>query len=94
MKPEQEIEDYLCKRVEELGCYCIKLSSVPGIPDRLVCTLDGRNLYVELKCSEGRLNMHQVKTQARLKKMHNEVFNLWSTEEVDDFVNKVILYRS
>ena len=92
---EQEVEAYLCKRVEELGCYCIKLNPAneAGIPDRLIITLDGRCLFVELKCSEGKLSMYQVYVQDRLRKMHHPVYTLWSVQDVDSFVNKEVLYK-
>ena len=96
MKPEQEIEDYLVKRVTELGCYCIKQNAnlVAGIPDELILCLDGTHHFVELKNADGKLSNAQVKTQERLRKMHHSVYTLWSTEDVDEFVDKVILYRS
>lgn len=93
---EQDIEAYLVKRVTELGCYCIKQnpSLVAGIPDELVLTLDGRCLFVELKITDGKLSMSQVRTQDRLKKMHHKVFTLWSMDDVDNFVRSEILYET
>lgn len=96
MKSEQEIEEYLIKKVTELGCYCIKQSPsvVSGIPDELVLTLDGRCLFVELKTVDGKLSNAQLKTQQRLIKMHHNVFTLWSMESVDEFVKREILYET
>ena len=96
MKSEQEIEDYLIKRVTELGCYCVKQSPsvVSGIPDELVLTLDGRCLFVELKTLDGKLSSAQMKTQERLKKMHHKVFTLWSVDDVDKFIRSEILYEA
>ena len=93
MVMESDIEMYLCKRVEELGCYCIKLGAVAGIPDRIVITTDGRCLFCELKRGDGKLNANQIYTQERLRRMHHKVTTLWNTDDVDKFVNKEILYR-
>lgn len=92
---EQEIEDYLVKKANEIGCYCIKLNPAieAGIPDRLIITLDGRCLFVELKCNEGKLSFNQLYTQERLKKMHHLVYTIWNKDSVDDFLNKEILYK-
>ena len=96
MKSEQEIEDYLIKRVTELGCYCLKQnpSLLPGVPDELVLSLDGRCLFVELKIPDGKLSVAQMKTQERLKKMHHKVFTLWSVDDVDKFIRSEILYEA
>lgn len=92
---EKDIEDYLRKRTEELGCYCIKLnpSYVAGIPDEMVITLDGRCIFVELKTNEGKLSKYQAYTQKRLQKMHHIVYTLWCVEDVDKFIDKEILYK-
>ena len=93
MVMESDIEQYLCRRAEELGCYCVKLGTVAGIPDRLVITMDGRCIFCEIKRGDGKLNSNQVYTQERLKKMHHKVVTLWSVNDVDEFINKEVLYR-
>lgn len=96
MIQEKDIEEHLYKRAEELGCYCIKLpaSIVAGIPDDLIVTLDGRCIFCEIKNgSDGKLSKYQIYTQERLRKMHQLVHTLWSIEDVDNFINKELLYR-
>lgn len=92
---EQEIEEYLIKRTTDLGCYCIKQSPsvVAGIPDELILTLDGKHYLVELKTADGKLSKAQLETQQRLIKMHHVVVTLWSIEQIDEFVNKYVLYK-
>ena len=96
MIQEKDIEEYLYKRAEELGCYCIKLpaSLIAGIPDDLIVTLDGRCIFCEIKNgTDGKLSKYQIYTQERLRKMHQLVHTLWSIEDVDKFIEKEILYK-
>ena len=92
---EQEIEEYLIKKTTELGCYCLKQnpSLLPGVPDELVLSLDGNHYFVELKNADGKLSNAQIQTQQRLIKMHHNVFTLWNKKQVDDFIDKYILYK-
>lgn len=90
---ETDIEMYLCEKCEMLGCYCIKLGTVAGIPDRLVATMDGRCVFCEIKRGDGKLNANQVYVQNRLQKMHHSVVTLWSKDDVDNFVNSFILFK-
>lgn len=92
MKPEQSIERYLCKKVREHNGMCVKLvpTGVIGIPDRLVIT-DHGVYFVELKCESGRLSPNQIVTQDRLRAMGQNVFVLWSCEDVDKFERVVLM---
>lgn len=92
MKPEQAVEKYLCKRIKEHDGYCVKLvpASLVGVPDRLVILQDGRNIYVELKTEEGKLSQIQIAVHMRLRKMHQQVYVLWSFEDVDWFIDEVV----
>lgn len=51
MESEKQIEQYLVKRVKEMGGKAYKFVSPgnAGVPDRLVCLPGGRIVFVELK---------------------------------------------
>lgn len=50
MVRERDIERKLKKRVEGMGGLCLKfISSVSGVPDRLVLMAGGQIVFVELK---------------------------------------------
>lgn len=47
---ESLVEQTLCRRVKELGGLCEKfVSSVRGVPDRLITMPGGKIIFVELK---------------------------------------------
>ena len=89
MKAEQAIERYLCRRVKEHDGLCIKMVGTNGIPDRLVSTSDGQNVYVELKTDGGRLSPIQIAVHARLRRMKQRVYVLWTYEDVDGFIKEI-----
>lgn len=92
MKPEQAVEKYLCKRIKEHDGYCIKLLplGLVGIPDRLCILPDGRCIFVELKTESGKLSPIQIAVHMRLRKMHQQVYVLWSCDDVDWFIDEVV----
>lgn len=48
---EAQIERYLKKKVESVGCYCLKFTSpgFSGVPDRIILMPGGRVVFAELK---------------------------------------------
>lgn len=48
---EKELERKLKKRVEELGCLCLKFESpgFAGVPDRMILIPGGEVIFVEMK---------------------------------------------
>ena len=46
---EKTLEQFLCRKVKELGGKCIKMTGEKGIPDRLVILPGGKCVFVELK---------------------------------------------
>lgn len=83
MNGEQAVERYLCRKVKEKHGICCKLTGSNGIPDRLIITNDGRCIFVELKADGGRLSAVQEAVHYNLRSMKQEVYVLWSFEDVD-----------
>ena len=46
---EKQVEQYLVKQVKTLGGLSLKLTSLIGIPDRLVLLPGSRLVFIELK---------------------------------------------
>ena len=92
MKPEQSVERYLCKRIKQHDGYCLKLLPVGcvGVPDRLCVLPDGRCIFCELKAENGKLSPIQIAVHAKLRKMNQQVYVLWSCADVDWFIDEVV----
>jgi hypothetical protein len=91
---ESVIEDYLRERVLALDGLCIKFvdPGQRGAPDRLVVLPQFPTLYVELKRPHlGVLDEAQKRYHARLRSRGQQVWVLWSKEEVDAFIAEVTL---
>lgn len=87
---EREVEQYLIRRVKEVGGEQRKFTS-PGhkdVPDRIV-VLDGRVYFVELKAPGKFLRPGQVREHAKLRTVGAHVFTIDSKEGVDYFIEKV-----
>jgi hypothetical protein len=82
---ERDIERYLCRRVEALGGWAIKLTSPAqtGLPDRLVVWPNGDVWFVEVKAPGKLLSGHQAAVMARLRKLGQTCAIVDSTEAVD-----------
>lgn len=91
MQTEKSIEQYLVRCIKLLGGICIKLQNTGynGIPDRLVL-VDGKSIFVEMKAPDGRLSEVQKARHKQLKQLGFEVFVLWSYDQVDWFLQKVL----
>ena len=92
MQFEKEIENYLVKRVKELGGICWKFSSpgTAGVPDRIVM-YQSCVTFVELKRPDGHLSEIQKK---RLKELDDQKILaqvVSSKEEVDRVIEQLIM---
>lgn len=88
---ESKVENYLVRRIEELGLVCVKFvpEQRPGMPDRLVLLKGTRVVWVELKTDGGRLSELQRYRHAELRKLGHEVAVLWNKDQVDEFVDEL-----
>ena len=89
---EKEIEQYLVKRVKEIGGRAYKFVSPgnAGVPDRLVCLPGGHATFVELKGPAGRLTKLQEAQIRKLDMLGHTTFILNSTEAVDRFIQSCV----
>ena len=87
---EKEIESYLNKRIKQLSGLSFKwLSSVTGVPDRIVF-LNQKVYLVELKTATGKLSPRQELVFDDLGEQGFPVHILRSKEDVEDFVNEAL----
>jgi hypothetical protein len=88
MKPEKAIEDYLKKRVREIGGKCIKMLPTfeSGIPDRQIL-YRGRAVFVELKKEGKEARPLQVVYMQELNKHGFETRVIDTKEQVDELIN-------
>jgi hypothetical protein len=85
---EKEIEKYLNKRIKQLSGLSFKwLSSVTGVPDRIVF-LNQKVYLVELKTATGRLSPRQELVFDQIGEAGFPVHILHSKEDVEDFINE------
>ncbi|NCC68899.1 MAG: VRR-NUC domain-containing protein [Clostridia bacterium] len=60
-----------------------------GMPDRLVLLPGERCVWVELKTTGGKLSELQRYQHAQLRKAGQRVVTLWTTQQVDRFVEEL-----
>ena len=87
MKPEKAIEDYLKKRVREIGGKCIKMLPTfeSGIPDRQIL-YKGRAVFVELKKEGKEARPLQVVYMQELNKHGFETRVIDTKEQIDQLI--------
>lgn len=87
---EKKIEKYLCDRVKAIGGLQYKFSSPAhrGVPDRIVI-YNGKVHFVEVKQDNGRLSSLQKIEHERIREQGLDVFVVWSTEDVDTFIEMI-----
>lgn len=85
MESEKQIEQYLVKRVKELGGKAYKFVSPgnAGVPDRLVCLPGGRIVFVELKAPGKKSTPLQTNKQNEFRALGFKVLVIDSKELVD-----------
>jgi len=88
---EAQIEKRLCDMAKAKGAMCIKFTSpgLPGVPDRIVITADGRTIYVELKTEYGKLAGIQQWVIQEMRKRGVDVRVLRGMDEVKEFVKEL-----
>lgn len=88
---EKAIEAYLNKRCKENGLLCLKYSNanVTGYPDRLVCYINGKVIWVELKSKGKKPTKLQEIRHQELKRMGHEVWVVSSKPEVDELIGYI-----
>lgn len=76
---EKEVEQYLVKKVKEIGGKAFKFVSPgnAGVPDRMVCLPGGRIVFVELKAPGGKTTALQ---DLQIKKLYDLGFNVMVTD--------------
>lgn len=87
---EKQIEEYLTKKVRSLGGMSIKLTSLIGIPDRLVLLPDGRCAFVELKAPGESPRKIQLKRMQQLRGLGFKVYVVDSYERVDEVIGNAL----
>lgn len=88
---ESKIEKYLKDEVEKLGGLCLKfMSSIRGVPDRIVILPENRIYFVELKQEKGRLSKLQKYMHRQFEKRGVPVYVPYSKSDVDKFINEVV----
>ena len=93
---EAVVEQYLVKRVKEIGGIAYKFTS-PGrrsVPDRICVFPTGIVLFVECKASGGVLSAGQKREIERLQELRASVTVVWSKENVDDLLAAVTEARN
>lgn len=88
---ESQIEARLVQGVKARGGMCMKFTSpgLPGVPDRIVLTPNGRIYFVELKTEIGRLANIQKWVIGELQKRGADVRVIKGWEAVKDFLREV-----
>jgi hypothetical protein len=85
---EKQIEKYLIKRVKESGGLTYKwMSSVTGVPDRLVFLNEKAHL-VELKTPTGVLSPRQIHIFDELGEAGFPVYILRSYDDIQEFIRE------
>ena len=90
---EDDVEDYLVERVEELGGICPKLIDIgrKGFPDRTVM-LPGRQIYfIETKCKDGKVKPWQKRYHEELRSFGLTTLVIRTKHQVDYFLATYVL---
>ena len=87
---EREVEGYLVRRVGKMGGMCPKFDSVRGWPDRIVLLPAGVMAWVETKRPVGGvLSPAQLVVHEQLRRVGQQVYVVWSREEVDGLLERL-----
>lgn len=86
---EKDIERKLKKRVEELGCLCLKFESpgFTGVPDRLILMPGGEVIFVELKAPGQKERPRQEYVHKLLRRMG---FMVIGSVDGDEGIDRVV----
>lgn len=88
---EATIERHLVEGVKKLGGMCLKFvsPSMPGVPDRLIITKDGKVIFVELKTEVGRLSKIQKYVTGEMLKRGADVRVVKGLEAVKQLLAEI-----
>lgn len=87
---EKQVERYLVKQVKSLGGLSLKLTSLIGIPDRLVLLPEGRVVFVELKRPGEMPRKIQEMRMKQLRRLGFKTYVADSYEQVDKLMDEVM----
>ena len=82
---ETRVERALTTAVKARSGWAIKLTSVAGIPDRMVLLPGGRIIFVELKAPGRSAEAHQLVVHGRLRRLGFQVEVLSSVSLVEEW---------
>ena len=86
---EKQIERKLTEEVKKLNGMCLKLTSLAGIPDRLILLQGGKMAFVELKApGEKPRKLQQVRIK-QLRKMGFMCFVVDGVEMISDVLDSI-----
>ena len=90
---EKQIERRLVDGVRKNNGMCLKFTcpGLPGVPDRIVLTSDGRVYFVELKTEIGRLSNIQKWVIEEMRWRGHDVKVLWGPDAVKEFLKEVFV---
>ena len=85
---EKDIERYLKKKVEALGCLCLKFESpgFTGVPDRIILLPSGEVVFVELKAPGKKERPRQEYVQEQIRRLGFIVMSAVDSREKADRV--------
>ena len=91
MEREKDTEQWLRKKVEQMGGMAYKFTSPgnAGVPDRLVVFPGGLIYFVELKTSKGSVKPIQKWQQDKLRAMGCHVVTIYGMDEARAFIEEV-----
>ena len=86
---EKDIENYLVKRVKNVGGTAYKFTSPAhkSVPDRLCVFLNGNICFVECKAPGKKPTLAQHEEMIRLLKLNQTVYVVDSKEEIDRIIS-------
>ena len=86
---EKDIERKLKKKIERLGCLCLKFESpgFTGVPDRIILMPGGEVVFVELKAPGKKERTRQRYVQDLLSHLG---FIVFSAVDGDDGIDRVV----
>lgn len=88
---ESQIDKYLKYRIESMGglCYKLDIPNRRGVPDRLCILPRGGIYFVEVKRPDGKLRSCQNREISRLRKLEQEVWIVYSRDDVDELIEQI-----
>ena len=88
---EKDIEAYLKKRLEAMGCLFLKWVSPgnDGVPDRILIIPGGRICFVEVKTRTGHMTGLQIAWQKKLKQKCCNTICIHGRDEADELIGIV-----